>query len=100
MSLNLTPTSNKYDRPLPPSRSKRSAQTNTLDSTPSRSPAPFDGEQGMDMASREELEDEIRRTCLENEKVSPIASQAKTSFMKESRNWKSGRQVVRQRRRR
>ena len=52
------------------------------------------------MASREELEDEIRRTCLENEKVSPIASQAKTSFMKESRNWKSGRQVVRQRRRR
>lgn len=54
----------------------------------------------MSMVSREELEGEIRRTCLENEKVSPIASQAKTSSMNELRNWKSGRQVVRQKRRR
>ena len=100
MSLNLTPTSNKYDRPLPPSRSKRSAQTNTLDSTPSRSPVPFDGEEDMGMASREELEDEIRKRCSQNEKVSPIASQAKTSFKNGSRNWNSGRKDVRQRRKR
>ena len=52
------------------------------------------------MASREELEDEIREKCSENEKVSPIASQAKTSFMNGSRKWKSGRQDVRQKRRR
>ena len=76
MSLNLTPTSNKYDRPLPPSRSKRSAQTNTLPSIPSRDPVPFDGEEDMGLASREKLEDEVRKRCLENEKVSPIASQA------------------------
>jgi len=76
MSLNLTPTSNKYDRPLPPSRSKRSAQTNNLDSTPSPSLVPFDREEDMGTASREELEDEIREKCSENEKVSPIASQA------------------------
>jgi len=52
------------------------------------------------MVSMEELEDEIRNKCLANEKVSLIASQAKTSFMNGSRNWKSGRQDVRQKRRR
>jgi hypothetical protein len=67
--LNMSPKPDKYDRPLPPSRSKRSAQTRDEVPTPIRGIAMND-EDGLTNASRSEVDDALRQQWAENQEVS------------------------------
>ena len=73
MSLELTPTTGRHDRPPPPSRSKRSsiAQARTGTSTPTHGLG-----LGLDInheyigrASKKDLEDALKERWVENEQV-------------------------------
>jgi hypothetical protein len=72
MSLELTPTTGRHDRPLPPSRSKRSsAQTRTGTSTPTQGLGlGLDlNDEDLGRASKKDLEDALKERWVENEKV-------------------------------
>jgi hypothetical protein len=74
MSLELTPTTGRHDRPPPPSRSKRSsAQTRTGTSTPTQGLGLGLGlgldDEDLDRASKKDLEDALKEKWVENEKV-------------------------------
>jgi hypothetical protein len=72
MSLELTPTTGRHDRPPPPSRSKRSsAQTRTGTSTPTQGLGLGLGldEEDLGRASKKDLEEALKEKWVENEKV-------------------------------
>jgi hypothetical protein len=72
MSLELTPTTGRHDRPLPPSRSKRSSvQARTGTSTPTHGLGLGIGldDEELGRASKKELEDALKERWVENEKV-------------------------------
>jgi hypothetical protein len=72
MSLELTPTTGRHDRPLPPSRSKRSSiQARTGTSTPTHGLGLGIGlgDEEIGRASKKELEDALKERWLEYEKV-------------------------------
>jgi hypothetical protein len=67
--LNMSPKPDKYDRPLPPSRSRRSAQTRDEVPTPTRGIAMND-EDELTSARRSEVEDGLRHQWSVDEEVS------------------------------
>ena len=86
MSLELTPTTRRHDRPPPPSRSKRStAQARTGTSTPTHGLGLGLGldADGLERASKKDLEDALEERCVENEKVSAIIHGAEDSCKNE-----------------
>lgn len=75
MSLELTPTTRRHDRPPPPSRSKRSsAQARTGPSTPTHGLGLGLGLDADDLerANKKDLEDALEERCVENEKVCAV----------------------------
>jgi hypothetical protein len=72
MSLELTPTTGRHDRPPPPSRSKRSsAQTRTGTSTPTQGLGlGLDlNDEDLGRASKRDLEEALKERWVENGKV-------------------------------
>jgi hypothetical protein len=73
MSLDLTPTTGRHDRPPPASRSKRSSisQARTGTSTPTHGLGlGLDlNDQDIGRASKKDLEDALKERWMENEKV-------------------------------